>query len=119
MTDAERELITRAAMLERCLLLEDELAARRAVVAAANAPGIMSVPKPCPHCGQLMPASTPAKDELPINYQSTTNFPGIGSSPAGPPTYDASGDRGVVPTKDANVTGEDRPSGYMSKPKML
>ena len=45
--------------------------------------------RPCPHCGQLMPGSTPAAD---------------------PPSL-------LVPAKNANVASEP-PSGYMSRPKL-
>jgi hypothetical protein len=75
------------------VISDTENAARRAVLAAANAP----TPAPCPHCGKPMD----------------------GATPAAPVAYDASGDRGVAPVKDANVAGEPPPSGYMSREKLL
>lgn len=51
-------------------------------------------PKPCPHCGKPMEASTPARDDAPA----------VVVPPVAPAT---------------NITDEPPPSGYMSKPKML
>lgn len=61
------------------------------------APFVPTGPARCQHCGALLQASTPAAD----------------------PPKDVSGDRGVVPAKDANVTDAPPPSGYMSREKML
>jgi len=62
-------------------------------------PGVATAPAPlpCPHCGQPLPPSMSVKAP---------------AQPAPAPTLPA-------PVKDTNVTDEDTPSGYMSRPKIL
>lgn len=113
-----------ACTCDLCLLaarLEAELAARRAVVAAANVHQAT-----CPTCGQPMPGGVPAQ---PVPGQLTEaerealaeRLGDIGLSQAVDEARGPHDDQVIVPApaKDANIANEPKPSGYMSKPKML
>lgn len=63
----------------------------------------------CPTCGAPLPGGVPAKDAL---------VTGDGSGTALPP-FDATVERTAPPAPDANIANEPKPSGYMSRPKML